>query len=143
MGKMPATHAVLCLRTAEREIKMDGKTIQTRANDGGQSDCSETLDHLGRSQTTFWGVLCRTCRELIAFDICPYTSFGPGAASMKPGSIRCGLGHNHIYYPRDFGFLSSVVLIPDATMGENRAAFAAVNPSGFVSLNRSDTWLPS
>jgi hypothetical protein len=79
-------------------------------------------------QTTYWGVLCRTCRELVAFDSCPYLSFGPGAAGMKPGAIRCGGGHNHIYFPRDFGFVDVAVAVSHAIMQENREAYRAINP---------------
>ena len=71
-------------------------------------------------QRTYWGNLCRTCRKLIAFDTCSYISFGPRAASMKPGAIRCNQGHNHIYYPRDFCFYPSAVPISEATMEANR-----------------------
>jgi hypothetical protein len=67
---------------------------------------------------------------LVAFDKCPYTSFGPAAASMKPGAICCSQGHNHIYFPRDFGFLSSAVTISEAVMRENREAYLAVNRPG-------------
>jgi hypothetical protein len=78
-------------------------------------------------QTTYWGVKCRTCEELVAFDVCPYLSFGTGAASMKPGAIRCSGGHNHIYFPRDFQFIPSSARIPQETMRENRDVYRAVN----------------
>lgn len=78
-------------------------------------------------KAVYWGVLCRTCRELVAFDIPPYASFGPEAASMKPGAIRCARGHNHIYFPRDFQFIPSAVSISDAVMLENRDAYSAIN----------------
>jgi len=47
---------------------------------------------------------------------------------MKPGAIRCGRGHNHIYFPRDFGFVDVAVAVPDAIMQENREAYRAINP---------------
>jgi len=78
-------------------------------------------------ETTYWGILCRTCWKLVAFDHCPYVSFGPGAASMTPGAVRCGEGHNHIYFPRDFKFISSAVPVSDATMRENREVYRAIN----------------
>jgi hypothetical protein len=105
---------------------MEGNTNQRRAYDGGQPTYREPL--IDQSQTTYWGVLCRTCHELVAFDVCPYISFGPGAASMRPGTIRCSQGHRHIYFPRDFAFIPSAVLIADETMRENRATYAAINP---------------
>jgi hypothetical protein len=79
-------------------------------------------------QREYWGILCRTCRELVAFDARPYVSFGPGAASTKPGAICCGMGHTHIYFPRDFKFHPSAVPVAEKTMEGNRAAYAAVNP---------------
>ncbi len=105
---------------------MDVNAKQTRAPipGGTQLETDHTI-----SGITYWGILCRTCRALVAFDTCPYVSFGPGAASMRPGAIRCSLGHNHIYYPRDFGFLPSVVPIAGAVMSENRETFKAINPS--------------
>ena len=86
-------------------------------------------------QTTYWGVLCRTCRELVAFDDCPYISFGPGAAGMKPCAIRCGRGHSHIYFPRDFGFVNAAVPVTDETVQENRKAYRAINPRPPASWN--------
>jgi hypothetical protein len=82
--------------------------------------------------TTYWGVLCRTCGELVAFDTPPYVSFGPGAASMKPGAIRCNRGHTHIYYPRDYSFRPSANPISEATMDANRTLYCKINPSGRV-----------
>ena len=78
--------------------------------------------------TTYWGVLCRTCAEPIAFDTRPYNQSGLGSANIKPGAIRCSLGHNHIYFPRDFRFFTSTALITVATMQDNRAAYEAANP---------------
>jgi hypothetical protein len=79
-------------------------------------------------QKPYWGILCRTCRQLVAFDTSPYVSFGAGAASMKPGAISCRQGHMHIYFPRDFCFRPSPTSIPDAALEENRAAYRAINP---------------
>jgi hypothetical protein len=105
---------------------MDVNTKQTREPIPGGMQLE--TDHTN-SGTTYWGILCRTCHALVAFDTCPYISFGPGAASMKPGAIRCGLGHNHIYFPRDFGFLPSVDPVSIKVMRENREIFKAINPS--------------
>jgi hypothetical protein len=49
---------------------------------------------------------------------------------MKPGAVCCGQGHNHIYFPRDFGFRGSAVPIADAVMRQNRDAYRAVNLPG-------------
>ena len=109
---------------------MEGNTKQTRANEDNKPTSlgfpieRSTPDR----KTTYWGVLCRTCRELVAFDSCPYMSFGPGAAGLKPGAIRCAGGHNHIYFPRDFGFVDVAVLVPDAILQENRETYRAINP---------------
>jgi hypothetical protein len=83
-------------------------------------------------QTMYWGVLCRICGELVAFDTSPFVSFGPRAASMKPGSIRCSRGHNHIYFPRDYCFHPSADRISEATMEANRILYGKINPSGRV-----------
>jgi hypothetical protein len=79
------------------------------------------------AETTYWGVKCRTCQELVAFDVCPYLSFGVDAASMKPGAIRCSQDHNHIYFPRDFQFISSALVISDERMRANRETYRAIN----------------
>jgi len=79
--------------------------------------------------TKYWGVLCQTCSGPIAFDTRPYNRSGLGSANTKPGAIRCGLDHNHIYFPRDFRFFPSDGPITDATMQENRAAYEGVNAS--------------
>ena len=84
------------------------------------------------SETTYWGVLCRTCQELVAFDRSPFPSFGPRAASLTPGAIRCSQGHNHIYFPHDFQFHQWHLRVGDAVMEQNRAAYAAINPSGSI-----------
>jgi hypothetical protein len=111
---------------------MEGDTKHTRVFDGVQPASAEVRSEMNErnKETPYWGVLCRTCRELVAFDTCPYMSFGPEAASMKPGAIRCGQGHNHIYFPRDFQFCASAAPIPDAVMGENRELYRAINSPG-------------
>jgi len=110
---------------------MEDKERQTHAYEGVEPTSSGAGFEINQSdnQTTFWGVLCRTCHELIPFDVCPYASFGPGAANMKAGAIRCGRGHNHIYFPHDFQFLSFAVPINDALMQKNREIYRAINPS--------------
>jgi hypothetical protein len=83
-------------------------------------------------QRMYWGIVCRTCGELVAFDSHPYASFGPAAAGMKPGAIRCREGHNHIYFPRDFRFYPSVIPIQETAMAGNRATYGRINPAGHV-----------
>jgi len=80
-------------------------------------------------ETTYWGIRCRACSEPVAFDTRPYHEFGLGSANTRPGAIRCVHGHNHIYFPRDFGFFPSPVPITEASMQENRRAYLAINPS--------------
>jgi hypothetical protein len=80
-------------------------------------------------QKPYWGIKCRTCREPVAFDIRPYHEFGLGSVNVRPGAIRCSRGHNHIYFPRDFRFFSSVAPITEETMQENRATYMAINSS--------------
>src|SRR5665213_3005737 len=123
---------------------MEGTTKQTRAYESVPPTCSEvrTETGLSDSETIYWGILCRTCRDVVAFDICPYVSFGPGAASMRPGAVRCGHGHNHIYFPRDFQFFASESPIEEAVMLENREAYNATNPASQDACNRPVTALP-
>lgn len=84
---------------------------------------------------TYWGVSCRTCRDLVAFDVGPCPAFGLGTAILRPGAIRCLRGHNHIYFPRDFRFFTSDTPIAEVTMQTNRATYIAINPpSGAVSI---------
>ena len=106
-----------------------GCSVMTRADEGATATWSR-VGAVDRSHggTTHFGVLCRTCQELVAFDVCPYVSLGPGAASMHPGAIRCGLGHAHIYFPRDFQFISRAVAVSPSTMKENRERYLAINP---------------
>jgi hypothetical protein len=79
--------------------------------------------------TEYWGVVCRTCGERIAFDACPYNKPALGFASVKAGAVCCIHGHIHIYFPRDFHFFSSATPIMDATLQENRTAYEAINPA--------------
>jgi len=80
-------------------------------------------------ETTYWGILCRTCSEPVAFDVRPYHEFGLGSANVKPGAIRCMRGHNHIYFPRDFHFFPSSVPITEESMQKNRTTYFAINRS--------------
>jgi hypothetical protein len=120
---------------------MDGDTKQTRAFEGDPPTPARMLTETNcrGHETTFWGVYCRSCRELIAFDVCPYASFGPTAASQQPGAIRCRHGHNHIYFPRDFQFVRSTAAIPANVMLANRDAYRAINPSP-SGLPSGSTW---
>lgn len=111
---------------------MQSDTKQIHGSEGVRAIFAEgpSGTERGNQDGPYWGVLCRTCREVVAFDSSPYLSFGPEAASMKPGAIRCGRDHNHIYFPRDFQFCASAVPIPDAVMRENRELFRAINSTG-------------
>jgi hypothetical protein len=111
---------------------MERNGMQTRVSECVQQESDEARAETNKSnqEATYWGILCRTCRELVAFDTCPYVSFGPEAASMRPGAIRCRLGHDHIYFPRDFGFRVSAASIAEAVMRENRDVYRAINSPG-------------
>jgi hypothetical protein len=85
-------------------------------------------------ETTYWGILCRTCSEPVAFDAQPFHEFGLGSANIKPGAIRCERGHNHIYFPRDFRFFPSLLPITEESMQKNRAAYLAINGSSETAL---------
>lgn len=121
---------------------MEGTTKQTRAfeavlplSTGVRIEMSHDDSNPSGNNPTYWGVLCRSCAELVAFDISPYCSFGAGAANVKPGAIRCAHGHNHIYIPRDFQFFLSDFPISDVAIQANREAHRAVNPSSQASSN--------
>jgi hypothetical protein len=123
-------------------MKANPKNIQAYESVQPNSNGVRIEANQSRNETVYWGILCRACAEPVAFDICPYpSSFVPGAANVKAGTIRCGRGHNHIYFPRDLRFLFSVVPINDEVMQENREAYKAINPSSQVSY--SDNRTPS
>ena len=117
---------------------MDDNTKQTRAPECIQPTFSDVQTEIERRthETTYWGILCRTCRDLVAFDTCPYVSFGPGASGMWPGAIRCARGHNHIYFPRDFRFVYSESSVPEPNMQANREAYKVINPVAAACLHR-------
>jgi hypothetical protein len=83
---------------------------------------------------TYWGIRCRSCSQLVAFDVAPFHEFGLGSVNDKPGAVRCVAGHNCIYFPRDFRFYDSPVAISGDAMEKNRATYHAVNSS--ASINR-------
>jgi hypothetical protein len=108
---------------------MEGTNRQTRAlvlptTTGIRIEVNWLGAHQG-GQPTYWGVLCRSCAELVAFDNSPYLSFE--AANMHPGAIRCTHGHNHLYLPRDFQFFFSDDPIGNAVMQKNRETYKATN----------------
>ena len=112
-----------CLRvvaTRERESEL-------RADEAIHS-CKISLPGT-KSDPAYWGVLCRTCAELVAFGTIPAQNSGPGADGSNPGTIRCNQGHTHIYFPRDFRLYPSAVTIADVTMQESVRVYRAVNPS--------------
>ena len=49
---------------------MEGNTKQMRAPECIQPTFSEVQTEIERRthETTYWGILCRTCRELVAFE---------------------------------------------------------------------------
>jgi hypothetical protein len=77
---------------------------------------------------TYWGVLCRTCAELVAFGASPVEEDDIGAEGSKPGTIRCPKGHTHIYFPRDFRLFPSAAAIEDTTMRANLKVYKTINP---------------
>jgi hypothetical protein len=46
----------------------------------------------------YWGILCRTCTELVAFHTRPPLDSEPGAEGSMAGTIRCTKDHSHIYF---------------------------------------------
>jgi hypothetical protein len=81
------------------------------------------------NETTYWGILCRSCSEPVAFDICRDESFALASANARPGTIRCIHDHTHIYFPRDLRFFPCSAPISAILMEKNREAYLAVNPS--------------
>lgn len=111
-----------------------GEVVRARSNR------ARTDMKLSDNKTTvYWGVLCRTCQDLIAFDIRSYASFGPRVADPKPGTIRCERGHSNIYFLQDFQFISSTDPVTDAVMQENRRAYTAITPASHFSHSDART----
>ena len=80
------------------------------------------------AETTYWGVPCRTCNELVLFDVYPCHTFGIGTATRRPGAVRCANRHNHIYFPHDYRFFPSEASVDEATMEQNRLQYVLINP---------------
>jgi len=82
-----------------------------------------------------------SCAGLAGADRIRYSflCLGPEAPSMKLCATRCGLGHNHIYFPRDFRLRPSAIAITDAAIQKNCEAFRATNSSSPASSSRP-TW---
>jgi hypothetical protein len=117
---------------------MEGNTKQRRADKHAEPNSSGVGIEMNQrdNETTYWGVLCRTCSEPVAFDVCPYpSSFGPSAKIVEPGAVRCQHGHNHIYFPCDFRFFTSAVPICNAAVQENRDTYRAINASSQISFS--------
>jgi hypothetical protein len=76
----------------------------------------------------YWGILCRTCTELVAFHTRPPLDSEPGAEGSMAGTIRCTKDHSHIYFPRDFSLFPSAIVIAGATMQKNLETYKAINP---------------
>ena len=81
------------------------------------------------SERIYWGVMCKTCSEPVAFGCPDQQECEMESICAKPGAIRCAKGHNHIYFPRDFKFFASAIEIPEAVTRANREAHKAVNPA--------------
>jgi len=81
------------------------------------------------TEPTYWGVPCRTCKELMLFDTYPCPTFGIATTTRRPGAIRCTKSHNHIYFPHDFRFWPSAAAVDEATMERNRRDYLAINPA--------------
>jgi hypothetical protein len=91
---------------------------------------------------TYWGILCRTCAELVAFGTTPTHNSGLGAPNSPAGTIRCSKDHNRIYFPRDFRLYPSAVAIAEKTMQENLETYKAINPFWESSPDPLPTELP-
>jgi len=81
-----------------------------------------------KTKTVYWGILCRSCSELVAFVTQPPGRPQLGSDGSRAGTIRCAQGHTHIYFPRDFRFFLSQVAIPDVVLEKNFETYKAINP---------------
>ena len=109
----------------ERQGKMLIRNI--RPNNNNLQVDADQHQLASPGSATYWGIRCRTCGDLVAFDTPPYHEFGLASANSKPGAICCDGGHYHIYFPRDFQFFSSETRITDATLKRNCEAYHATN----------------
>ncbi|HEY4379178.1 MAG TPA: hypothetical protein VGN01_02465 [Acidobacteriaceae bacterium] len=120
------SHTSICLKCF-RVVATRDRESELRADEAVHS-CKVTLPG-EKPDPTYWGVGCRTCKELIAFGASFQTSAGVGAGDSRPGTIRCGQGHSHIYFPHDFRQFPSPAAITEAAMEENVRIYKAVNPT--------------
>ena len=114
-------------RTRESELRADEE----------RHSCMNPLPSVS-GETTYWGILCRTCSDPVAFGTHSDHELGLGTENARPGTIRCAQGHNHIYFSRDFRFFVAEVEIAKATMRENRETYRSINPAPQSSL---ESWL--
>ena len=113
-----------------QEAAGSGEEFGANASDRPWSRSAQLFGtRVALDRTKYWGILCRQCRDLVAFDMRPFERPGSGAPNVKPGVIRCGYGHDHVYFPSDFRFFHREATISEATMEKNRAAYKATNPA--------------
>src|SRR5579862_7053874 len=80
------SHTSICMKcfgvvaTRERESEL-------RADEAIHS-CNISLPGT-KPDPAYWGILCRTCVELVAFSDHPIQNSGPGVENSRPGAIRC------------------------------------------------------
>jgi hypothetical protein len=121
----PSSYSSICLKCL-RNIATREFELALRADEENHS-CTNFLPG-AKPSPAYWGIQCRTCADLVAFDTRPPQNSGLGAQGSRAGTIRCAQDHTHIYFPRDFRFLLSTVTIPDSVMRENLKTYKAVNP---------------
>jgi hypothetical protein len=121
----PSSYSSLCLKCL-RNIATREFELALRADEENHS-CANFLPGT-KPNPAYWGIQCRTCAELVAFDTRPPRNCEPGVEGSKTGTIRCPQGHAHIYFPRDFRFFLSAAAIPDAVMQENIETYKTINP---------------
>ena len=127
-----SSHTSICM-SCFRVVATRERESELRSDEAIHS-CKISLPDT-KPDPTYWGVLCRTCAELVAFGTVPAQKPGPGFENSPAGSIRCSKNHNRIYFPRDFRLYPSTVVIAEETMQENLAVYKAINPSWESSSN--------
>jgi hypothetical protein len=121
-----SSYTSICLK-CYRVVATRGRESELRADEAVHS-CKIPVS--GKQlASTYWGILCRTCADLVAFGTIPGQNSDPGTEDSGPGTIRCTKGHTHIYYPRDFGLFPAVTIIVDTVIRENVRVYKVINPS--------------
>jgi hypothetical protein len=134
-----SSHTSICL-SCYRVVATRERESELRADEAIHS-CKISLPG-AKPDPTYWGILCRTCAELVAFSTTSSHNSGLGAENSPAGTIRCSKDHNRIYFPRDFRLYPSAAAIAEETMQKNFETYKAINPFWESSPDTLPTELP-